>query len=539
MDSREIVNFCIEKGILIDGELFGLFKDADDISSIKMIIEKVREYSEEKIMTKSVFSENRDKVIQVFSELPKEKQKKLERLRINLGLSIEISMKEVQTADSAEKNHFNSESAMMVVESFPPTRKKLEVSDFSNHLRNRFLELKKILQENSRLENLVSISKISGMNQKFSIIGMVYDKKITKNKNILFEVEDLTGMTRVVVTQNSGNAYKNALDVCADSVMGFKGAGSKNILFANEVVFPDIALLEKKKSPVDESVVFISDIHVGSQNFMEKNFLRFVDYLNGKIPNTPEAGKIKYLFVVGDLIAGVGVYPGQEKALAIKDIESQYAKIAELLDKIRKDIKILIIPGNHDCVRLMEPQPILNEKYSWPLHNLKNVFLASNPSLINIGSTKTFSGLNILAYHGFSYPYYANNIPSLIEGKAVRSPDKIMAYLLKNRHIAPTHNSTQHSPSEEDHLLIKKIPDIFVSGHTHTNAASYYNNILVISNGCWELLMPYQEMMGFKSDYCKVPMFNLKTRELRILDFYDGEKRESNKAQDFASLPNL
>ena len=39
--------------------------------------------------------------------------------------------------------------------------------------------------------------------------------------------------------------------------------------------------------------------------------------------------------------------------------------------------------------------------------------------------------------------------------------------------------------------------------------------------------MPYQEKMGFKSDYCKVPMFNLKTREVKILDFYDVVDEDS------------
>ncbi|GAJ19441.1 unnamed protein product, partial [marine sediment metagenome] len=35
----------------------------------------------------------------------------------------------------------------------------------------------------------------------------------------------------------------------------------------------------------------------------------------------------------------------------------------------------------------------------------------------------------------------------------------------RNRHLAPTHASAQFFPSEEDDLVIKKIPDIFVSGH--------------------------------------------------------------------------
>jgi len=237
------------------------------------------------------------------------------------------------------------------------------------------------------------------------------------------------------------------------------------------------------------------------------------------------------LFIVGDLIAGVGVYPNQEKDLEIKDIEGQYAKAAELFGKIRKDIKLIILPGNHDCVRLMEPQPILDEKYAWPLFDLKNAVFTSNPSMVNIGSTKDFSGFDVLTYHGFSYYYYGNTIQKLISQNAiVESPDKIMAYLLQNRHLAPTHASIQYYPAEKDPLLIRKVPDIFVSGHTHKGAASYYNNILVLSSTCWEHLTAFQEKVGNKPDFCKVPMFNLKTRNVKILDFYDKEELNDKPA---------
>ena len=68
-------------------------------------------------------------------------------------------------------------------------------------------------------------------------------------------------------------------------------------------------------------------------------------------------------------------------------------------------------------------------------------------------------------------------------------------------------------------LIIKKIPDIFVSAHTHKSAVSYYNNTLLISVSSWESKTPYQEKMGNEPDFCKVPMFNLKTRTIKILDF--------------------
>ena len=59
-----------------------------------------------------------------------------------------------------------------------------------------------------------------------------------------------------------------------------------------------------------------------------------------------------------------------------------------------------------------------------------------------------------------------------------------------------------------------------------SSAISYYNNILVISISCWESKTPYQEKMGNNPDFCKVPLFNLKTRNIRILDF-ENENAES------------
>jgi DNA polymerase II small subunit len=299
--------------------------------------------------------------------------------------------------------------------------------------------------------------------------------------------------------------------------LGFKGSGNREILFVNEVVFPEATLPERKMAEVEEYALFLGDLHFGSKRFLEESFLKFIDYLNKN--NSPEVKKIKYLFIIGDLVTGVGNYPNQEKDLKIVDLEEQFSKAAELLGKIRKDIKIIICSGNHEGVRLMEPQPMFNERYAWALYNLKNVMLTGNPSEINIGKTKTFSGFNVLMYHGFSYPFYANTVNHLMLDRAMNAPEKIMSFLLKHRHLAPTHSSVQYFPAEKDAHLIRNIPDIFISAHTHKSAVTYYNNILVLSSSSWESLTPYAEKFGNEPDFCKVPMFNLKTRAVKILDF--------------------
>ncbi len=538
MNSKEILQFCFNKGLLVDKDVLNLFSETSDTESVKLIINKIRNKTNKKVLTKQIFIENKEQVNEVFSELPKEKRKQLEKLKIKLGLSIEISKEfskenssgseldkskeiSVQNKKNKEDNGDKEIIGKGIKVRFNPEvqSRELNVKDFVNYFKGRLKKMRGMIQEHSELKNLVSINKISGNRQGISIIGIVSSKRLTKNKNLLLEVEDLTGKMRVLINKNKPELFKEAEEIALDSVLGFKGSGNKEILFVNKIVFPDARLPNRKKAKKEELALFTGDLHVGSKLFLEENFLRFIDYLNGDVPDTPEASKIKYLFLVGDLIAGAGIYAGQENELEIPDVEEQYIKVAELLGKIRKDIKIIICPGNHDAMRIMEPQPVLDEKYAWAVHELDNVVLLGNPSTVSIGCTNDFSGIDVLMYHGYSFHYYADNINRLMLEEAKHKPRKIMKYLLKNRHLAPTHASTLYFPSKKDPHLIEDIPDIFVAGHTHKGDVSYYNNILVISSSTWEDKTAFQEKMGNEPDFCKVPMVNLKTREVKILDF--------------------
>jgi len=515
MEQKEILKFCLEKGCLIDKEILNVFQELEDPESIKLIIEKVKNITSNKIINKEIFVQN-SKLNDFLSNIPPKNKSTIEKLKIKLGLNIEISKEVFQE----EKNDvLENESNLKIVSNFKNSNNKLEVKDFVIYFRNRFSLIRNILQERGELTNLVSINKISKTRQTFSVIGIISSKKVTKNKNILLEIEDLTGKIRILVSPNDEKLYKEAEDIVLDSVLGFKVFGNNEISFVKEIVFPDSILSERKKSFQDEAAIFLGDLHYGSKKFLLENFEKFIDYLNGKNSENDEYLKIKYLFIVGDLITGVGNYPGQDNDLEILSLEEQFQGIANLLGKIRKDIKIIISPGNHDGVRIMEPQPLLDQKYAWPLYNLENVYITFNPVLVNIGFTNNFSGFNVLCYHGFSFPYYANNVPKLMVEKTMNSPEKIMKYLLKNRHLAPTHASVQYFPLEKDVHFIEEIPDIFVAGHTHKSAVLYYNNILIISSSSWEEKTPYQEKFGNEPDHCKVPMFNLKTRQIKILDF--------------------
>lgn len=103
MDTQEILRFCLERGFLLDKEVLALFDETNDVESVKLIIERIKDSTNQRIITKNLFNQNKEKVFQIFSTLPKENQQQLEKLKIKLGLSIEIS-KEFSTENEIEEN---------------------------------------------------------------------------------------------------------------------------------------------------------------------------------------------------------------------------------------------------------------------------------------------------------------------------------------------------------------------------------------------------------------------------------------------------
>jgi DNA polymerase II small subunit len=532
---EQILKFCLEKGILLDKDMFNSLKNLD-ANIAREIIKKLSEITHEKFITRASFDRNKE-IIQ--SSVSDNEKKTVESLCINLGVRLEIT-KKISEKEANLNNHENDKKTYQAEDrkdiisnvkvlnsSFTPGR-KISVEDFVIHLRARFNELRKILQEHGELNDLVSISKLNGGRQGISIIGMVVNKRITKNKNILLEVEDLTGRTTALINSNKPELFQLSKNIVLDDIIGMKGATNGELFFVNNIIYPDSMLHEKKKLPIEESAAFISDVHIGSKMFLEKNFLRFIDWLNGMQGDEEqmqEALKIKYLFLTGDNVDGVGIYPGQEELLNIKDVEGQYFRLAEILSKIRKDVKIIICPGQHDSVRVAEPQPPLTKEYAGKIYELENVILVSNPSLVEIGGGEMGErGFKVLIYHGDSLIEMINNIEELRMIRAHDTPAKIVKHLLLRRHLAPIHSSVLYVPGEQDSLAIKEVPDIIVTGDLHRPDIDMYNNILVICCSCWQSMTPFEEKVGNHPDPCKVPILNLKTRAIKVLDFSNADE---------------
>ena len=91
------------------------------------------------------------------------------------------------------------------------------------------------------------------------------------------------------------------------------------------------------------------------------------------------------------------------------------------------------------------------------------------------------------------------------------------------------HGLCDYIPCEEDPMVIDIVPDIIITGDQHRSEVRMYNNILAISSSCWQAKTSFEEKVGNNPDPCKVPLFNLKSREIKMLDFSDGVEQESDK----------
>ncbi|MFA6023066.1 MAG: hypothetical protein WC781_03185 [Candidatus Pacearchaeota archaeon] len=525
--NQEMLQFCIQKGVLLDKQVFKSLENLDNLVLVKNLIERIEYQYKQKVITKSFFINNSNKVYEIISNYNGSNKKAIESFFVNLGIDLDLTKTIIPLKNEVELPVSSNINLFKIYQNLP---KKIEVNDFVKNFRYRFNTLKAILQERTELENLVSINRIEE-NKACSIIAMIYDKKVTKNDNVLLEIEDLTGRTTALINKARFEVYEKSKEIILDEVIGLKVSGSKEIVFVNDIVFPDVRLIEKKRAKTDEWAAFISDIHIGSDKFLEKNFIKFIEWINGEIGDDKqreEALKVKYLFITGDTIDGVGVYPAQESQLLIKDVNEQYKALGEFLIKIRDDVKIILCAGQHDAVRVAEPQPIIGEYYGSSLHLLKNLYLVTNPAIVEIGSDTKFK---VLMYHGASMHGVINSIDSLRTSRAQDYPTQIVKHLLKKRHLAPTHSLVTYTPIEnEDALLISTIPDIVSTGDLHRPEISEYNGILLIASSCWQSITPFEEKVGNDPDPCKVPIFNLKTREAKILDFSDVEEKEEENA---------
>jgi len=366
------------------------------------------------------------------------------------------------------------------------------------------------------MANVIPINRIRRSSVKdVQFIGIVKDIKTTVNGHRLIEVEDETGIITCIALKNNHEIMQMANEIVYDEIIGIRGQLSKNgdLIVVQSIVSPDISIQkDRHKAEVPVFAAFLSDIHIGSKMFMENEWQAFLRWINGEMGNSRQkdvAGRIKYLVIPGDVVDGIGIYPDQEKELAITDVYRQYEALAEQFKLIPDYISIVIQPGNHDAVRPAEPQPTF-EKEIQNLFSGKNIKFVGNPCYFSL------HGVEILSYHGQSLLDFATNIKYL----KYNEPVETMKVMLKKHHLAPTYGGyTPLAPEHLDYMIIDRVPDIFVTGHVHMATIGDYRGVTLINASSWQSQTSYQKMLNFIPDSAKLPIVDLKTGNVTMMDF--------------------
>jgi len=373
---------------------------------------------------------------------------------------------------------------------------------FGRLFRDRYQRLFSIVRERMDTKSSASVSSTKSLapGKKVKVAGLLSDRS-SKRGVVELRVDDPTGTLKVVCQE--GPAEKAALEAPLDSMVVVEVSKAKSgQLFTNSVVLPDVPGRRVVSSSHRVYAVLLSDVHVGSRMFLADDFSRFLRWLNGDLGDKDLVSRIKYLVIAGDLVDGVGVYPGQEFQLSERDPKKQYELAAQLLKQVPGHIQIVISPGNHDAVRQALPQPAVAVDMAESLYAMDNVRWVGDPAYIKL------HGVTILVYHGKSLDDVIATTPNL----AYDRPTDAMKLLLRARHLAPTYGKrTALAPELRDYMVVDQVPDVFHVGHVHTYGELSYRGTLLVNSGTWQAQTQFQSNMGMEPTPSIVPVLDLST----------------------------
>ncbi|HLF16143.1 MAG TPA: DNA-directed DNA polymerase II small subunit, partial [Candidatus Thermoplasmatota archaeon] len=389
--------------------------------------------------------------------------------------------------------------------------------DFLTYFQDRYRQIAKLLRQRRELRNAVPIERVKPGAPEVQVIGMLTEVQATRSGHWRLEVEDETGSLVCIVRGDDPPLRAMAESLVQDEVVGLVGQVSSkgDALFVTSLVRPDIPMPDhdrKRGAEAPLMAAFLSDIHVGSGTFLAENWKRMLRWLSGEGGSRREreaAGRVKYLIIPGDLVDGVGIYPGQQDELTIPDVYDQYEAFGDWMESVPDHIEMVVQPGNHDVSRPAEPQPAFTQEVRNRFDHHDARFLA-NPAWYRLHGALT------LGYHGSSLIDFATSVANLDHAK----PLGIMRQMLQSRHLAPLYGErTPVAPEHHDYLVIRDIPDVFVTGHVHVPGIESYRGVLMVNSGTWQSQTGYQKMLNFTPDPCKMPLVDLQTLRGTLVDF--------------------
>ncbi|MBR9707460.1 MAG: hypothetical protein GOV15_03420 [Candidatus Diapherotrites archaeon] len=512
MNVEELIAYAVSKKLLLPRECADFLAKRDDVTKIIDSLEQSKDLFITQDKITAIINEFESKVSSLREPFLDQPEDKL--------TTVEPEHKEVvkENVKVERPSYFKPvakdfESMVNVHTKYDITERsesKGEMQDFMDYFRSRFDKLKTITLE-GYTKPITPIGKLGRVskNKEINIIGMVHEKIMTKNEHVMLTVEDESGHFKVLISKNKKDLITRAIRIVEDDVLLITGKLGSNIMFVDEFRHPDMPIRKPNVIEEDVRVVVTSDLHIGHKKFYEGAFDKFIGWLNGRVGNEKQrdvAGKVKYLIFNGDLVDGIGIYPNQEEELNITDIFKQYDVFEKFVERIPEHIDIVIIPGNHDAIRIEDPQPKLDEKYLPLTYNFKNVYSLGSPGWVDLHN------VSFCLYHG----YTLDPLISVVKDLSYEHPEEAMTEYLKKRHLMPRYGKTDRGarallfPEKEDMLVIDKVPDVLVSGHVHRNGYNQYKSTLVINPGTWQGITAFMAKQGHVATPGIVPTINLK-----------------------------
>ncbi|MCD6096616.1 MAG: DNA-directed DNA polymerase II small subunit [Thermoprotei archaeon] len=386
------------------------------------------------------------------------------------------------------------------------------VDGFRKYFLDRLNRLRSIIVLRSDMRDAISIAEAKYMKDHVKVVGLVYEKRNLSKNVILLKLEDESGMVDVVITSSS-KAFKLAKEVLLDSCIGVEGNFRNGRIYAESIILPDVIPPPKPKDLPDIGIAFLSDLHVGSSLFLEKSLLQFIKWLRGELNIGHDlAESIKYVIIAGDLVDGVGIYPGQDKELKICSLHAQYESLSKLLAMLPDHIEVIVIPGNHDATTHAVPYVPLFKEYAEPLYELPNVHIFGDPLLIEI------HGIKILVTHGRSLDDIISSVPGA--SFSCNGVLKAMQCMVRLRHLAPIYGGkTPLLPLDKDLLVIDTVPHIIHMGHVHVYGIGKYKGVILMNTGTWQEQTAYQKTMGIVPTTGIVGIIKLKDMSVKVMKF--------------------
>ncbi len=517
---QKAISNTIEAGYQLDQEAFGflemLSKTEDPIEFMETVIKKTESFAQKPLFITRTLLE----------EAATQELKKQPEIEVAPAFPSAPALNGPKLIFEARKEPFKPYAkevdAQIRVLDDPTATISTEgtLEGYMEYFQDRFKQLQRLLRQRFDVRDATTIKQAlqAKANAKLKVIGMITERREAKQKTFL-QIEDLEANAIVLVPSNLEKSVQERTQaLLLDQVVCLSVIkGHDDLLILEDVFLPEVPQRNPRKATDPVYAVLTSDLHAGSKEFMRETFHRFLLWLNGKIgpPGLRAiASHVKYVVIAGDLVDGVGIYPGQARELAIRDVHRQYTFLSRYMEHIPDYIEVIIIPGNHDASRKTLPQPAIPKDYGEPMYEARKIQTLGNPSYVSL------HGVEFLLYHGRSI----DDVVSVVPGMTHSTPDKAMKLLLRCRHLAPIYGQrTPIAPAKRDCMVIERVPDVFHAGHVHVVKCDAYRGTTIVNSGAWQKQTDYMRQMGLMPDPGIVPVINLQTLQLNTIDFTSNE----------------